>query len=220
MLPDTALTRRARSDGSRPLITWYGTAGRTELSGVTFDNWVSKAASFIRDELDLDAEPVAMPLLDSHPGHWMTLVWVAGLWRAGCWPADGGRVAVAGPDGDGGADAEQVAAVSLHPFGLPLGAATPPGAIDWNAEVRAQPDAFAGLAPDPLSPAWQRDGVDLDQATLGARPGSGLRTLVQPSAPLDTVLVALVDPLLGGGSSVVVEAGEIDRIAADEQTSR
>src|SRR5690606_29350348 len=71
------LQRRVSTDGARPLLTCYDAdGGRTELSAITYANWVAKGANLILDEIDADAgDRIAVPLLECHPGHWMGLVW-------------------------------------------------------------------------------------------------------------------------------------------------
>ena len=48
------LARLLREDPGRPLVTYYddATGERTELSVVTYSNWVSKNANLLLEELD------------------------------------------------------------------------------------------------------------------------------------------------------------------------
>lgn len=224
MLIGDHLDARTRRDGAAPLLTHYdledrsGTGGsRTELSAVTFANWVAKAANLIVDELDLDAgDAVALPLLRTHPEHWMSLVWIAACWRTGVEVRlEGTEVTVVGPE----ALAEParwpgtVLACSLHPLGLGFREALPAGWLDWSAEVRSQPDQFVGVDPTPDLPAWDDGEQTLDQAALAAGEGRADRVVVRPGAPWSTVRDALVAPLLGGGSSVLVTGGGTDDLA-------
>ena len=60
-----------RRDPASPLLTFYDDASgdRTELSGATLDNWVSKTANLLVDGLGLGPGDVAAVLL---PPHWQT----------------------------------------------------------------------------------------------------------------------------------------------------
>ncbi|HEY5335202.1 MAG TPA: TIGR03089 family protein [Mycobacteriales bacterium] len=76
------LADRLRIDATGPLVTFYddATGERTELSAVTFDNWVAKTANLLVDGLGLgpgDDAVLALPL------HWQSLVVAAGCWAAG-----------------------------------------------------------------------------------------------------------------------------------------
>ncbi len=220
----SALVRRARRDGARPLITYYdlGTGARTELSGSTFANWVDKTYHLL---VELDIRPgdvVALPLAVTDPGHWVTFALTAGAWQAGA-------VVVAGDDSDasvtavgpGRSDgAGTVLACSLHPLGF--GSETPlqPGVIDFSIDVRSQPDAHVEESVPESEPAWRDDAGELDFAQLAAVPPVAERVLVRPTTPRETLLAAYVGPLLGGGSAVVVvgdDADAIARIAAQER---
>lgn len=230
MLISEHLQERVRRDGATPLITHYDVpaGSRTELSATTFANWVAKASNLCVEELELEpGDEVAMPLLRLHPEHWMSLVWVAAAWAVGASvrpAADTGTVVVVGPE----ALAEPapwpgtVLACSLHPLGLGLREALPVGWLDWSSEVRSQPDHFVGLPPGGDLGAWDDGEQVLDQTVLATVPGSPARVLVRPTSPWETVRDALVAPLLGGGSAVVVTGGgpeDLARIAADERTA-
>lgn len=225
------LARRVRTDGASPLLTYYDLASgeRTELSGVTFANWVAKTANLVADELLLSpGDVVGLALARSHPGHWVTLVWELACWQTGTvvsLDGSGGepRVVVCGPEWSevdpAGAD---LVACALHPWGLGFVTPLPPGVLDYALEVRGQPDAYP-VAPLPgTAPAWVDGERRLSQADLvGPGPQPAQRRLVRPGEPWATASAALVRPLRDGGSTVLV-AGEadpdrLDRIRADEQ---
>jgi uncharacterized protein (TIGR03089 family) len=213
----SALVRRARRDGARPLITYYdlGTGARTELSGTTFANWVDKTYHLL---FELDVRPgdvVALPLAVTDPGHWVTLALTAGAWQAGA-------VVVAGDDSDavvtavgpGRMDgAGTLLACSLHPLGF--GSETPllPGVIDFSIDVRSQPDAHVEEPVAESAPAWRDDDGVLSHLDLAAAAPVSARVLVRPTTPRDTLLAGYVAPLLGGGSAVVVVGGDEDAVA-------
>src|SRR3954453_15267587 len=78
-----ALASAVRRHPATPLLTWYDDASgdRTELSGATLDNWVSKTANMFIDGLGLGGGDTVAVLL---PPHWQTAAIVLGA-------AGGGR---------------------------------------------------------------------------------------------------------------------------------
>src|SRR5512139_2562036 len=102
------LEARLRSDGARPLLTFYdfATGERTELSVATYANWVAKTASLLTEELDLArGDRLRVDL----PPHWLGPVFLGAAWTVGLVvllgdddAADGaGDTVVCGPDGLG-----------------------------------------------------------------------------------------------------------------------
>jgi uncharacterized protein (TIGR03089 family) len=222
------LRRWVRDKGASPLLTYYHPerGERTELSGVSLANWVDKTSNLLVDELDVEpGEAVDLTLAKSHPGHWVNLVWVLACWQVGAAVSldrAGARVAVLGPDDSTAAvHAEVVLICSLHPLGLPLASPPPAGSLDYALEVRAQPDDHAAVPQSGLTPAWRDRERQLTQADLVAGSGSRVRRLVRPTDPWETARATLVEPLLGGGSTVVVtgpaDAGQLADIAAQER---
>jgi uncharacterized protein (TIGR03089 family) len=216
------LRQRVAKAGSTPLITYYddGTGERTELSALSFGNWVDKTANLLVDELLIEpGSPVSLRLAQEAPAHWTTLVWVAAIWRVGCPVVIGAEaepaVEVAGPadafDAENGGTTEQVAC-SLHPLGLGFGTALPEDVLDYGVEVRGQSDAFNGPLPGESSPAWIDNERRLDQADVasGFEGMPGLRRMIAPQWASDpseqiwpTLRRALVEPVLTHGSVVV-----------------
>jgi uncharacterized protein (TIGR03089 family) len=224
------LRRWIRDRGSEPLITYYDLVSgeRTELSGVSFANWVDKTSNLLVDELMVEpADQVELSLAATHPGHWVTLVWELACWQVGAVVTLGqpssAQVLAAGPEPSGISDQNvQLVICSLHPLGL--GLPTPPtgGALDYALEVRGQPDQHAALPQSGLALAWRDQERQLTQAELVDRPAPpARRRLIRPSRPWATTRAALLDPLLGGGSSVIVvgptDAAALGRIAAQER---
>jgi uncharacterized protein (TIGR03089 family) len=210
------LRRWVRDRGASPLVTYYDPARgeRVELSGVSVANWVAKTSNLLVDELDVEpGDAVELTLAARHPGHWVTLVWTLACWEVGAIVSLGrgtARVAVLGPDDPAqAARADTVLVCSLHPFGLPLPGPPPAGALDYALEVRSQPDQHAAVPQSGMTVAWRDADRQLTQADLVDRPGSGVRRLLRPAEPWDTARTALVEPLIGGGSTVVV-AGPVD----------
>ncbi|WP_433374982.1 TIGR03089 family protein [Actinoplanes sp. CA-142083] len=151
-----ALASAVRQDPTTPLLTWYddATGDRTELSGATLDNWVSKTANLVVDGLGLGAGDTAAVLL---PPHWQTAAIALGVSAAGLAVAFPGRpqpvdALFAGAPAGVEAAAEWPAtdrfATGLLPLAMPL-REVPPGFVDYVTEVRNYGDHFRGA---PVSP--------------------------------------------------------------------
>ncbi|GAB3914430.1 acyl-CoA synthetase [Microlunatus endophyticus] len=218
------LQRRNARSGSVPLITYYDESRgeRVELSGISFANWVDKTAGLLTDEILLEpGDRVRLTLASAHPAHWVTLVWVAAIWRARgvvtLDPDDEVAAEVVGPDDPQPGPTETIAC-SLHPFGLGFSSALPAGVLDYGVEVRTFPDSFTGPHPSPEDPAW-RDGerrLSQVQVVAGAG-GDAVRRLVGPepaSDPWATIARALIEPVVTGGSAVVVVGADPARWSA------
>lgn len=203
--------------GGAPFITYYDADSRIELSGTTFANWVAKTANLF-DDLGGDVdEPLSLGLAQTHPGHWVTLIWAAAAWFAG-----GGVVPDVGPGAGfavvGPADDRRGAttvACSLHPLGRGFDE-LPAGTVDF-ADVLAQPDAAFGQPADAEAPAW--GGVThRELQSVGGR--KDRRLFVDPEPGWGLVADALVSPLVGGGSSVVVVGLDEDAVARVRTSER
>lgn len=209
-----ALRRRVTRQGAQPLLTYYdGRDGsRTELSAVTFANWVDKTANLIVDLGHEDGETIDLALAGTHPAHWVTLVWVAAAWQRGC-PVNpgvsGADLLVVGP-GDHSRAAVTVAC-SLHPLGLGFPVA-PEGAVDYR-DAMAQPDAH-DLSPLGESRAWAGEPAP------ETAPRDSRLLLLDPPPGWGTVAEALVAPVLGSGSTVVAVGLAADRAAAIASAER
>ncbi len=202
-----------------PLITYYEGDARVELSGVTFSNWVMKTANFFDDLGGESDEALALGLAESHPGHWVSLIWTAAIWFAGghvvAGVSEGAAFAMVGPEDARRGDV--TIACSLHPLGLGFDA-TPPGCADY-ADVLAQPDAAVEGTPAPTDPAWgERSYADLDKVE-----GRSNRLLfAQPTSSWEFLRDALAAPLRGGGSSVItvdLDEERVREIAVAERAS-
>ena len=226
-------------NGPRPFLTYldFETGERVELSYSTMDNWTSKTANLIQDELL--AEPGSRFLLAAPP-HWMTAVWAIAplLCSAVVSPwgdAARARYAVAGPEQDQlefarACNGERYA-LSLLPLGRPF-AEVPDGFEDYVTEVRVHGDRFGSFSPpNGDSPALTTDsGEALTHrevlAEADGRYEDGARLLV----PLDETSVdaaGLVDwlyaPIAAGGSVVLARGGsgvDLDRLAETERAQR
>jgi uncharacterized protein (TIGR03089 family) len=145
-----AFADTVRHDSAAPMLTWYddATGDRTELSGATLDNWVSKTANLLVDGIGLGHGDTVAVLL---PPHWQTAAIILGVSAAGL-AADLGseprpvealfttpdRVteASAWPTGDR-------YATGLLPLAMPL-RDVPPGYADYVTDVRNYGDHFGG----------------------------------------------------------------------------
>jgi len=210
--PTALLARRVRLDGASPFLTWYddATGERIELSAVSLANAVAKTANLLADELDVEpGERVGVRL----PAHWQTASVLLGLWAVGaCVDLDGAatRVQVVAEArlGEPGVEAaEIVLALALRPLGGRLTAAPGPGILDHGAEVPAQPDVFAGEAPDGDSAALVLGGRTLSGHELGALaslPTGGRMLALADWTTLAGLRAGLLDPLAADGSAVLV----------------
>lgn len=216
------LEHRLRSDPGRPLLVWYGPGDeRVELSAVTFANWADKTVNLL-DDLGWSETPVVgTPLLRQRPGHWVSLVWAAAVWQAGgelraVEPRQLQAVdlVVVGPHEPKPVPGIDTIACSLHPLGAGFESLAN-GIIDYH-DVLGQPDVHTpAQVPDPEDAAWQDEAATVTHAELvRSVEGRGGRLLVHADEGADAwsvIRAALLEPLRGGGSTVVVEG------AADEQ---
>jgi uncharacterized protein (TIGR03089 family) len=204
-----ALAQAVRRDPTTPLLTYYddATGDRTELSGATLDNWVSKTANLLLDGVGLAPGDTVAVLM---PPHWQTAAIVLGVSAAGL-AADLG-------DRPGPVDAlfttpDQVAvaagkatgdryATGLLPLAMPL-RDLPAGYQDYVLEVRNYGDHFGGAplgpddaalaAPVPLSHLAVLRTAAERAAELGVTAGD--RVLIDARAypdPIDWLFAPLV----------------------------
>lgn len=217
-----ALRRAAGSRGSEPLVTWYGAGARVEFSVRTFANWVDKAANLI-EALDAAGGTVAGTVSRTNPGNWMSLIWPLAAWQRGCTYRLDTALAdlvVVGPDGPAAVPGVPTLACSLHPLALGL-RDLPEGVDDFSGEALAQPDAHWAQDVPGGAPAWVDAGRSVTHAGLGDLAGTGERRLVRTSDAFATLEAAILAPLLGGGSSVLVdEPADAERLAALGRSER
>lgn len=208
----TLLQARVRASGAQPLVTHCTQAGRTELSATSLANAAAKIANALSGEWECEPGDAVILAL---PPHWQRACWLAGAWLAGLvvHPVDdphdaapaaracGARLIVVGT-----ADAEDVlhspdlpsaavvAAVSLHPLGLPE--PVPTGADDGTLVVRQQPDALMVSSASGDAPALALDVSTSTQDEILTRAGELAR---QWNLGADGRL--RVDPVLTGESA-------------------
>lgn len=225
--PVDLLAQRVRSQGGRPLLTYYHPAAgeRVEFSAISFANWVDKTANLL-DTLGVTGRVVG-PVSVTHPSHWMSLVWPLACWQRGlCYEAvepplpDDAELAVIGPENPQPLIPGMTIACSLHPLGLGL-RDLPAGVLDYTTEVLAEPDAHWATPVQQGDTAWLDDRREVSYAEWMDLPPEPGRVLVQAYVPWLSLQEAVVRPLLGGGSAVVVTGrasqDELSRIIATER---
>jgi len=140
-----------RDRGPAPIVTWLNSAGRIELSTVTFANAVSKAGNFLVDGLELEQSSKLNVNLGNH---WQSPVWLATALCVGIELNDQAPILISHSDAvttwTGAID--QLIVVSRDPFGMPE-KDLPAGYINGSTEVRNFGDYF--------SPSWENLGVVL-----------------------------------------------------------
>lgn len=222
-------SQKVRELGHRPYLTFYddATGERTELSYATFDNWASKAANMLTEELD--AVPGTMVGLLA-VGHWTSAVLAAAAWKVGAVVVfDAEAAARAQVLLVGEADAPDFAA---HPGLVVQGSGiggrvvgTAPG-IGFGNEVLAFADDYddpsVGLDQPALSgAAGDQTHAELLQAAWGAA-GEAEHLLSTAALSGSTAAALLLAPALAGGSLVWCPSSVTDlteRIAAERVTA-
>ncbi len=232
------LARQLRADSSRPLITFYddATGERVELSVTTYANWVAKAASLLAEEHDLER---GQTLCIDLPPHWLGPVFLGAAWTVGLvvsGPGDGDPDAVVCGPGSLEQWAERAAeipvlACSLLPLGVRFAEPLPPGVHDVGIEVWSQPDAFTPWDPptadDPAtgtSYGAASQGETWRAAAAGSLLTDGGRLLTEANPASPPGLATFTEPLVRGGSLVLVSHAEPGRLeatyAAERATAR
>jgi uncharacterized protein (TIGR03089 family) len=231
-----AFAAAVRRDPTIPLLTWYDDASgdRTELSGATLDNWVSKTANLLVYGVGLGSGDAVAVLLAPH---WQTAAVLLGAWAAGL-------ATDLGPDPQPVealfATPERAAAAAAWTSGdryttglLPLAAAlreVPAGYLDYPVEVRGFGDRFVPVATvDPrdraLAGPVEESHAAVCQAAaerateLGIKPGE--RVLIDARAHPDPV-DWLLAPLIAGASIVLcanLDPARVADRAASERVS-
>ena len=213
-----------RDRGPAPIVTWLSSAGRIELSTVTFANAVSKAGNFLVDGLELEE---SSNLSINLGNHWQSPVWLATSLCVGIELNDQAPILISHSDAittwTGAID--QLIVVSRDPFGMPE-KDLPAGYINGSAEVRNFGDYFspswenlgAVLTFEEISYSWaelvamaesqrKQDGIE-----LGTRVGvAGNFNLLQ------AVIYHVVMPISFGISLVLIDQVDPDVIEITEQ---
>lgn len=217
------LSHLLADDPASPRLTVYNEADgtRMDFSAQTTENWASKVANFLREELDLDDDSV---ILCDLPVSWQTAMIALGALAAGVTVRFATDDAIQSAAGTAGAGAETAASgadepvvfftttdkaddytgrgdvvvVTTDPFGRgveEIGEQVPEGTIDFGPTVRFYGDFYPGQT-QPLS-------------DLIAPTSEKLRVLSTGWTDWDSFSRQVLSPLAGGGSAVVV-AGMVD----------
>ena len=207
-LTATVLDPLLHTDPAGPRITYYddATGERIELSTVTLANWAAKTGNLLRDELGGGAGSRVAVLL---PAHWQTAAVLLGIWWIGAEAVIG-----AAPDADvamctaerlSEADAAEVVALSLDPFGRPV-PGLPVGVTDYATSVRVHGDqivaearpgpALAGRSPDDVLEAARNSarsrGISGGDRVLSTSSWNGYNELVDNLLAVFAVGASLV----------------------------
>ena len=226
------LTDRVRRTPGEPLITFYdhATGERVELSTITYANWVAKASGLLSEEHDLER---GMRLRIDLPPHWLSYVFLGAAWTLGLVVVDDDDpdAVVCGPETlerwSALADDVPVLACSLRPMGVRFAEPLPAGVHDVGIEIWAQPDAFTAWdAPtsEDLAHRWAGAGVSqgdmLEAAAAGSllTDGGRLMTAANPTSP--SGVVAFTEPLVRGGSVVLVAGPDPERLSVTAEQER
>ncbi|WP_193610740.1 TIGR03089 family protein [Nocardioides lijunqiniae] len=220
------LAQQLRTDGGRPLVTFYddATGERVELSVTTYANWVAKAASLLVEELDLErGDSLRLDL----PAHWLGPVFLGAAWAAGLvvTDADDPSAVVCGPEELATwaprADDLPVLACSLLPMGVRFAEPVPPSVHDVGAEIWSQPDSFIPWDPPTADDVATRvGGVETTQeemwraATTGTLVSDGGRLLSVANPASPPGVATFTEPLARSGSLVLVAHADRERLEA------
>ena len=215
------LTRRLRTQGPAPALTFLDSAGaRTELSSTSLENAVAKIANALGDEWGLEpGDRIAAYL----PWHWQRIPWSLAAWSCGIsldvqGPCEQSSLTVCGPSEAPGllACGEEPVVISLHPFGLPI-TDLDPRCIDAASVVRMYGDHFAPPAIDKGLPSLSHVGqqftigeaIDYAAALITERELAGPGRVVITNEYADSAIGYLLPPLaplLGVGAALMVDS--------------
>jgi uncharacterized protein (TIGR03089 family) len=220
------LRQRVGSNGSAPLLTYYDldSGERTELSAISFRNWVDKTSNMLVDDLAVDqGDVISMPLAVEAPGHWLTAVWQLASWQVGLVvdltnPPTPAAV-VTGRQWRG-YEGPEVYACALHPLGFGFGEPLPDGVRDYAIEVRSHGDRYSGLPPEADRMAWIDAERTVTQADLIKIDGPPARRLVRAGDPWATSRDGVVTALVTGGSVVIAVGGNVEQMSRIGQSER
>ena len=218
-----------RERGPAPIVTWLSSAGRIELSTLTFANAVSKAGNFLVDGLELEESSKLNVNLGNH---WQSPVWLATSLCAGIELSDQAPMLIAHSDAitswSGASD--QLIVVSRDPFGMPEKDLLA-GFINGSAEVRNFGDYYAPSWENPgsvvtfeeVSYSWSELVALADSKRVQNEIESGTRVgLVGNPNLLQAVIYQVVMPISFGLSVVLIdqENPDITKITEQEKIAK
>ena len=224
------LDARLRRDPSAPFVTFYddATGERTELSVITYANWIAKTANLLTDEYLLGAGDVIRVEL---PPHWLGTVFLGAAHTAGVAvttdPATAAHLVVRGPDRlEQEAPDVPVVACSLTPFATPFDRPLPEGVDYFGTLWPGQPDGFLGARVEPTTTGCRHGGtshsqaelLDIARQTAAGWQGDRLITDVDPLT--DCGSATFLPALSCGGSMVLITNAEDDQWPARHEGER
>jgi uncharacterized protein (TIGR03089 family) len=192
-----------RTDPAGPRITYYddATGERIELSTATLANWAAKTGNLLRDELGAGPGSRVAVLL---PAHWQTAAVLLGIWWIGAEAVLGASadvdVAMCTAERVPEVDAAEVVALSLDPFGRPV------GVTDYATSVRVHGDQIIAEArPGPALDGRSADDVLSAAVDSAAAQGitRGDRVLSTADWDTDDALVNNMLAVFAVGASLV-----------------
>jgi uncharacterized protein (TIGR03089 family) len=212
-LSGAVLDPMLRADPVGPRITYYddATGERIELSAVTLANWAAKTGNLLRDELGAGPASRVAVLL---PAHWQTAAVLFGVWWIGA------EVVLAATDADialctgprldeaDGTGADEVAVLSLDPFGRPA-ADLPVGVIDYATAVRVHGDQIVAER----NPGPALAGRSVDEALAACQKSSTARGLTAADRVLSTASWDGPDDVIEGLLAVLAVGGSLVQVA-------
>ncbi|APT93106.1 hypothetical protein CPHO_09640 [Corynebacterium phocae] len=203
-------------DAAAPRLTVYteSTGARMDFSAQTLDNWASKIANMLEEELDLAAGD---NILIDFPASWQAAVVALGATAAGIEysfsPCDSASVVFSSPDKTDQHPGADVVVLTDDPFGRGVaetGGVLPAGAIDFGPTVRFYGDQYYGTT-QPLP-------------ELFPHAGKPERLLSTGWCSREDFHNAVMHPLAAGGSAVVVcglvSSERLEEIASAEKVTR
>lgn len=208
------LRARLSGDPTRPLLTAYddATGERTELSVLTYANWVSKTANLLTDELGLEEGDTVLLEL---PEHWLVPVFLGAAWSAGIAvttePEVSHELVVRGPAGAAAPSDVPVLACALLPFGVRFPDPLPPEVLDYGLLWPGQSDVFSAVAPPTAhTRAWAGSGGEATQGQLLEAAADACPTAQRLLTDLHPAhgrgVPAFLGPLVSGGSLVLLRS--------------
>ena len=216
------------ADAAAPRLSAYNEADgtRMDFSAQTLDNWASKIANMLLEELDLEPGGEARIRIDL-PVSWQAAVIALGALAAGVdfditdgTPRSGDAAAntpavvFTSPESfaAGGVPGADTVLVTQDPFGrgvVESGGELPLGTIDFGPTVRFYGDQFYGRT----TPLPQLFPTDFEAE----------RVLSQGWQDLASFQRAVLEPLAAGGSAVIVSglcsADRLEEIASNEKVT-
>jgi uncharacterized protein (TIGR03089 family) len=224
----TLLDSLLKREPGRPLITFYDhdSGERTELSVVTYANWVAKTASLLVEEYDAErGDRLRLEL----PTHWLGPVFLGAAWSAGLEVAFDGPagVVVCGPAAvseladtlapETASGAVTLIATALHPMATRFTDELPEGVHDFGVEVWGQPDSFVAWDPPTAADPALKGVTHEELWSVSSAPQRWL-SVANPASPEGAR--AFATALGTGGSLVLVAHPDAERLEAAYVTER